>query len=497
MSLFRSLRVRLLGGLILGSVAVAIGASTWLLHAIRLAETEEFDHNLIQKMMAYEQLAEFEAGAIDFETDQMDPRGVLNSDPEQEGGTFFEFFDASGRVLFHSGQLVDGPSPAPATPPAAPEASGPVLEDLSLDDGTTARSASAGFEVRVDESEPAGTAAPRLFVRAVERTEPVDELLDRVGWIVIGTAAVSLAIAVPLGFLLLGHSLRGLTPVRRQLDQLADGDLSRPVDPGSLPTEFLPLVGSINGLLADLNTRMARERRFVGDAAHELRTPMATILANLELALEQAPPHAARPAVERSLGVARAMQKLCARLLILARTQGNPTVEITEVDAAAFLEDQLDPLRPALAERGIGVEVRVDARGRLRTDPVLLGMILTNLIRNAAAHARAGSTATLELVHPAGDAGVLLRLSNETAEPLDARIASAGEPFWRGDRARNLDDDHAGLGLALVEAAAAALGGRLACRAEGPRRFVAEVRLGVATTPPTRLHNPFTVGSGR
>ncbi len=84
----------------------------------------------------------------------------------------------------------------------------------------------------------------------------------------------------------------------------------------------------------------------------------------------------------------------------------------------------------------------------------------------------------------------LVRLSNDTAEPVDPRIGSAGEPFWRGDHARDLDDDHAGLGLALVDAAATALGGGLTCRAAGSRRFVAEVRLGRTASAVRRVAGP-------
>jgi two-component system, OmpR family, sensor histidine kinase TctE len=256
-----------------------------------------------------------------------------------------------------------------------------------------------------------------------------------------------LAIALLLGRIGINHGLKPLTDLAAQIEARGQNNLS-PVPQGGLPREARVLVARINELLERLSNAMRAQKRFVADAAHQLRTPLAAVLLHAERA-ERAPDTSsereALGALHRS--VERAA-RLSAQLLALARTdpEAVAAIELKPVDLTSLARQVGEEWVPRALERDIDFGLSVP------TDPVmvtgderLLSEVLSNLIDNALRYGNSGGHVTLMV---------------ETGEPTKLSVQDDGPGIPADERARiferfyrlqNGNSDGCGLGLSIVE----------------------------------------------
>jgi two-component system OmpR family sensor kinase len=205
-----------------------------------------------------------------------------------------------------------------------------------------------------------------------------------------------LALLIPfLGVLIwyaVGRGLRPLDAVSRAVG-MRRPDAMSPLAEGGLPRELQPLAASLNALLARLDEALAAQRRFTADAAHELRTPLAALALQAELA-ERAPDATARAAALDDLkaGVARA-SRLVEQLLTMARLEPEAlSPSFSRVDLVTLANDAIVALAPIADARRIDLgctgTAAVPARGDLASLSTLLGNLLDNALRYTAAGGR-------------------------------------------------------------------------------------------------------------
>jgi two-component system sensor histidine kinase QseC len=243
---------------------------------------------------------------------------------------------------------------------------------------------------------------------------------------------------------------QGLRPLRSLTDQIASQQPTRltPLAAGQVPDEIAPLVHALNALLARLDEALDSERRFTADAAHELRTPLAALRVQVEVAQLANGPEARRKALGQVLaGIDRAT-RLVSQLLTLARLDHNPQALAGDAELVALARQHLlDASDDATARN-----VRCEWPDSLPiwphpVNPALLDVLLRNLVDNAVRYTPAGGRVWLE------DAGQgWLTLANDAPETLDAEtLARLGERFFRpaGQSASG-----SGLGLSIARRAA-------------------------------------------
>ena len=257
---------------------------------------------------------------------------------------------------------------------------------------------------------------------------------------------------------------RGLAPLTRLTDRVSAVDAESlvtrlPVEP--LPAELQPIAAQLNELLARLESAFARERRFTGTAAHELRTPLAELRALAEVNLTTPATDAEQTqSWQDALATTRRMESLALRLLDLARTEDTSRVFQTQtVVLAEAVAEAWEPCSARAAQRGIALESSLALDLAVRTDPALLGIVLTNLCANAAEHATPG--APLRVSGTATNGTIAVQFQNRASELTAADVPHLCERFWRKDAART-GGGHHGLGLALAAEFAGLLGGELA-----------------------------------
>ncbi|CAL9421296.1 Adaptive-response sensory-kinase SasA [Streptomyces sp. enrichment culture] len=288
----------------------------------------------------------------------------------------------------------------------------------------------------------------------------------------VGTALTAMLIGFPLllgvvagvTWLVTGRALRPVEGIRREMAAItASEDLRRRVPEPATHDEVARLARTTNATLAALETSVERQRRFVADASHELRSPIASLRTQLEVAAAHPELLDLDGAVEDTVR----LQNLAADLLLLARLDAGERPAGTRVDLAALAREEAAGRRRVTVEAE-PVEVS-GSRGQL-------GRVLANLLDNAERHARERITVTVR--REGGEAVVGVADDGEgVAEADRERIF---ERFVRLDAARSRDDGGAGLGLAIARDVAVRHGGTLTAGAAPAGGALFELRLPLA-----------------
>lgn len=289
----------------------------------------------------------------------------------------------------------------------------------------------------------------------------------------VGTVRTAMLIGLPLllvvvagvTWLVTRRALRPVEGIRAEMAAItASTDLSRRVPVPASRDEIGRLARTTNETLAALETSVERQRRFVADASHELRSPIASLRTQLEVGVAHPELLDAQGAVEDTVR----LQRLAADLLLLARLDAGERPADARVDLAALVREEtsqrVGDRVPVEAGELAGAEV-AGSRGQL-------GRVLGNLLDNAQRHARSWVRVAVVLD---GDQAVL-RVEDDGPGVPEGERERIFERFVRLDDARARDDGGAGLGLAIARDVAVRHGGSLAVR-EGS---VFELRLPVA-----------------
>ncbi|WP_420098059.1 ATP-binding protein [Corynebacterium sp.] len=276
-------------------------------------------------------------------------------------------------------------------------------------------------------------------------TEHVDET--------VGAATVLLAVAVPLVIALVGavvwivtgRALRPVERLRRQVDSITAEELSRRVDAGD--DELGALATTMNRMLARLEHSQAVQRRFISDASHELRSPLATMRQHAELGASYPDATSLHELSEVVIDEGDRMQNLVEGLLLLARLDENhrPPTELVDLD---------DLLLAEAVRLGRISTLTVDTSGvdaaQVEGSPRLLGRAVRNLVDNAARHAESRVVLGLRPADHTRPTVVLTVTDDGAGVPEDDR-ERVFDRFARLDEGRARDAGGSGLGLAIVK----------------------------------------------
>jgi signal transduction histidine kinase len=323
---------------------------------------------------------------------------------------------------------------------------------------------------------PGGQGAARVLATpAGDATVYVAGSLEDVGGS-IRALVLSLAVAVPassavlggLVWLVVGRVLRPVEAIRAEVDRISASRLDRRVPEPATADEVADLARTMNAMLDRLARSADQQRRFVADAAHELRSPLARMRAELEV--DAAHPASADLATTHAsvLAETATLQRLVDDLLLLAR--GDAGALDLRRAGPVDLDDVVAGLAEDLRRSGRRIDTRAVEPVQVRGDEVQLRRAVGNLLDNAVRHA--GSTVVVDLAEDGGTA-VLAVSDDGPGIPLDAH-GLVFERFTRLDGARSAGSGGAGLGLAIARDIAERHGGSLAVDPQAPlgARFV-------------------------
>jgi signal transduction histidine kinase len=299
------------------------------------------------------------------------------------------------------------------------------------------------------------TSAGLQTVLVAESVDTVDDGTEAiVGALLIGLPLLAVVVGIAT-FLFVGRTLRPVEAMRRQAATITSRNLHARLPVPATDDEIAALASTMNTMLDRIEAASAAQRRFVADASHELRSPLATIHANADL-LEAAPlPDTSARSVDRIHTETVRMAKLVDDLLLLARVDDQGLrlrKDDVDLDDLVYAErDRVVVENPALRVEG-GVEpVRVTG------DPDQLHRVLRNLVDNAVRHAR--NSVTISLTSAGGEGQVLV--GNDGPPIAAADRDKIFDRFVRLDDSRSRQGGGAGLGLPIARDIVLAHGGTL------------------------------------
>lgn len=288
---------------------------------------------------------------------------------------------------------------------------------------------------------------PRVLIEVAETLEKRSQLANKI----IASVIVPQFIIIPLAILLvwfgLTKGLQPLTRLREAIEQRGTGDLS-PIGTQRVPEELSPLIDAFNNMLLRMQQNLEAQRRFIADAAHQMRTPLTGLKTQAELALRETNPQQLHGSLTQiATGVNRA-SRLINQLLTLARAEGGDHSQHKQeaLDLNRLLREIVEHWVTRAVDKGIDLGFEPSSRAALiGGNDFLLQEMTYNLIDNALRYTPAGGAVTVRvIVHE--DFVILevedngLGLSDDQAERVFDRFYRVGESEAEGS----------GLGLSIV-----------------------------------------------
>jgi signal transduction histidine kinase len=264
---------------------------------------------------------------------------------------------------------------------------------------------------------------------------------------------ILVVVSAVLVWILAGRALRPVEYIRREVSDISVSDLHRRVPVPPVDDEIARLASTMNAMLSRLETATDQQRQFVSDASHELRSPLATVIAVLEVARAR-PENADWPSVAATAEAeAGRLGHIVDNLLLLARSDEGHLVPGHEpVDLDELVLAEAERLG---AQNRVAVDIRRVGAGRVLGDREQLSRVLRNLVDNAERHAT--TTVSIEVTRVDGEVEVVVA-DDGPGIPVGER-ERVFERFSRVDQARDRPAGGAGLGLAIVGEVVTAHGG--------------------------------------
>jgi len=340
--------------------------------------------------------------------------------------------------VFHEGRLAQRSANAPATP---------MLE-------FTGRAADGFRTIAI-----AGTAWRVFATHGREQDVQVFvgeqvESRNSILWAVLRSSLGPMLLALPLLALAAWWAVRqGVAPLRlvgRALAQRSPQAL-QPIAVKGAPSEMTPMLDALNGLFERIAELLELERRFTADAAHELRTPIAAIRAQAQVALGASADAERLHALQATLQGCDRATRLVDQLLTLSRLESGTEHALVAVDLAALARQVVADAAPLALGKHQAIEVNATGPSTVRGDTTLLSVMMRNLVDNAIRYSPRGATVKLAISTAQGAVRLSIDDSGPGMSPADMK--RMGERFFR---VVGSGQDGSGLGWSIVRRIAAA-----------------------------------------
>ena len=418
-----SLKRLLLGwllGPLLGLLAIASAGAFYI---ARTSATDAYDKALLDPIQALSQHIE-----------TVNNKPVLKMAPESLHSLFTDAYDSLYyQLATNDGHVFEGNLHLPIPPRLTTK---PLFYNASVN-GRDVRVAALRLEL--DDSPDS------VVIQIAETLSKRDRNLYEILAIMIAPALIMVLAAVLLVWF--GIS-RGLTPLQKLQAEIAARSLRdlRPVPEDHAPEEVRPVIASLNTLLNNLAAAIDGQQRFLANAAHQLRTPLAGLQTQVEVALRKDMPAELRTTFEQLLTATQRAAHLANQLLTLARAEPGALhlMAMQELNLATLIEDVIGQWLGRAKSKHIDLGFEITS-AELSGDPLLIGELIANLIDNAIRYTPEDGYVTVRCYQ---DGGAVLEVDDNGIGIPESQREKVLERFYRVDGSPG---NGCGLGLAIVQ----------------------------------------------
>jgi len=283
------------------------------------------------------------------------------------------------------------------------------------------------------------------LIHVAERTDVRGQLGRAIARNLLQPVLISLPLLAILLWVAVARGLRPLVSLTREVEHREPDNLA-PLDAGAVPSEVVPLIERLNRLFTRIEASIQKERRFTADAAHELRTPVAAIKAQAQVA------QAASGKEERMHALANAIlgcdraSHLIEQLLTLSKVDTLESGVTEPCPLKTIAAEVIASLAPAALERDVRLELLADEEVVVRGNPALLRVLLRNLLDNSVKHTQPGTSVRVSIAHKSGK--ILLSVSDDGPGIPEQEREKVSERFYRP---LGTQSSGSGLGLSIVK----------------------------------------------
>lgn len=450
----RSLRARLLIGIVCGTFFLLLIFSLIIYAVIHRTLFNQYDASLGSTARILAASVELDKNEVELEFDvQQMPEFIRTDRP-----TYYELWRSDGTVAARSPSLgandllrIEG------------SLNSPVFRTTRDKSGPPLRLAGLKFMPRISDSDgqepPQLTKEPALTVVVARDVSDLLGQLRFLRWLLLIASAAVIVVSFLVAVFVVSRGLRPLNLIAGEIGAITEHDLSTRIGDASVPAEIVPIRDRLNDLLSRLQDAFNRERRFTGDVAHELRTPLAGIRSTIEVALTRdRQTDEYQTALSECLTIAQNMQTMVNNLLMLARLDAQQVRFQTEqIRLNELVNSCWRPFSDEALERQITFDNRIEPEMTCQSDSEHVSMALMNVLDNAVKYA--DEKGQIWTTARRTDDSVEIIVSNTGCQLTAEQASQVFDCFWRGDSSRKDAGVHCGLGLALVERIIRGLGG--------------------------------------
>ncbi len=389
---------------------------------------EPYDVMLVNNTQALANLVNFETGRITVNLPRA-ARDMLRTDRQDK--VFYQVSDAAGVLLIGDDEL-----------PWIAADENQVFDTVLLRDEDI-----GDDEVRVAYMfKRLGPQALPVLVQVAETRNKRNGMAARI----VSSVIVPQFAIVPLAVLLIYFAVsRGITPLHRLQDELRrrrPADLTA-ISLENIPAEIRPLIEALNDTMARLDDSLGGQRRFIADAAHQLKTPLTGLRMQAELALSESSPERLQSCLTQMIQAAERLSDLTQKLLVLARAESSSeqSAMFTRVDLQTLVPEVARACAPLAMARGIDLAFDAeDTSFPVQGNAVLLHELFSNVIDNAIRYTPSGGSVTIHLRNAAQPCVEIEDTGIGIAETERDKV------FDRFYRVLGTQVDGTGLGLSIV-----------------------------------------------
>jgi len=450
----RSLRTRLLTGIIAGIILLLTVFSLLIYGVIRSVLVKQFDTSLTSVARMLAASVELDNDKIELEFDVQQMSEFQNT----RHPTYYQLWGPNDAVVAKS-PLLDTDDLSRSEGPLNTL----VLEASRDKNGQPQRTAGLKFMPRIADSEDKNYRPP-TNVQALTLVVARDAgglygQLRFLRWLLLIASAAVIALSFITATVIVRQGLRPLNAIAAEIATIKEDNLTARITAEHVPAEVVQIKNRLNELLSRLQASFNRERQFNADVAHELRTPLAGLRSTIEVTLTHTRDE---DEYKRTLSDCHAivenMQTMVDNLLTLAKLDTQQIRFHTEqIQLAELVNSCWRPFSDRALKRKLSFDNNIEPEITCESDRRNLSIVLSNILDNAVEYADEGGQ--IRTTARRTDDSVEVAVSNTGCRLTSKQVSQIFDCFWRGDLSRSDTGTHCGLGLALVQRLVKALGG--------------------------------------